>query len=92
MITDSDEALAGFTEWCEAHIDDILAIAFGDDHGPVPQSGDLSFEEALTFVRIELHTLDAVRSTRGLGESAERRYQGLCAMELDPPGGSSGQG
>src|SRR5580692_2907092 len=83
VITDSDDALPGFTRWCASHVEEILAIAFAEDDLQTPFSGDLSFEEALTFVRIELRALDGIRSTTGLGQSGQRRYAGLRAMEID---------
>jgi hypothetical protein len=83
VITESDDALPEFRRWCEAHIDVLEAIAFDHDHLPTPLSDVLSFEEALAFVRTQLDILDAVRSTTGLDPSGERRYKGMCAMELD---------
>jgi hypothetical protein len=83
VITGSDDALPEFRRWCEAHIDVLEAIAFGQDDLPPPLSDVPSFVEALAFVRMQLDGLDSVRSTTGLDAAAERRYKGLCAMELD---------
>jgi hypothetical protein len=83
VITESDEALPQLRRWCEAHTDVIETIAFGHDHLWTPISDDHSFEEALVFVRMQLDTLDGVRSTTGLDQSGECRYEGLRAMESD---------
>lgn len=83
VLTESDDALPGFRRWCEAHVDVLEAFAFEHDTLPTPLSDVLSFGEALAFVHSQLDVLDAVRSSTGLDPSGERRYKGLCAMELD---------
>ena len=79
----SDDALPAFGRWCDAHIGIIKAIAFEHDYLPTPVTDQLSFEEALIFVRLQLKRLDAVRATTGLSQPGERRYEGLRAMEAD---------
>jgi hypothetical protein len=86
VTIESDSALPEFKRWCEAHIDLIGSIAlseFSDDDLPTPMSDPLSFEETLSFVRIQLGVMEANRSTTGFDQSVERRYEGLRAMEAD---------
>jgi hypothetical protein len=83
VVTGSDEALPDLRRWCDANLDVIETVAFGNDYLWTPMSVDRSFEEALAFVRRELDTLDGVRSSTGLDHSTERRYEGLRAMMVD---------
>jgi hypothetical protein len=82
VITESDEALPQLQRWCEANFDVIDAIAFDSDYLWTPMSAVLGFEEALVFVRMQLDTLDGVRS---------RRYQALRDMMVDLIARVSGQ-
>lgn len=91
VITESDEALPQLQRWCEANFDVIDAIAFDSDYLWTPMSAVLGFEEALVFVRMQLDTLDGVRSTTGLDELGERRYQALRDMMVDLIARVSGQ-
>ncbi len=83
LITESDDALPEFSRWCEEHMDIVEAIASCEGHMAIPASGVATFQETLVFVRMQLDMLEATRTTTGLTEAEQHRYEGLREMEID---------